>query len=387
MNCAGSVDAAKGAPDDESIYAAEGTAAHYLSELARKENKRCVGWLGVKFKVGKYAFTVDEDMAASAQEFVDWCEEDSDGVPLVEQRIGYSEWFAASTIEKYGAAFGTLDDARLNDAIVHIKDFKHGKGVQEFAEWNTQLLLQALGVLNDFGHLYDIKGFKLSICQPRLDHKDSWECSTESLLNWAEGLKADGAAIEAGTQFKAGAWCRFCRIRKTCAVRANSAIQVMLDEGEFEDLDAPALEMEAMRARNGLQHISTARLAEIYPMLDIMKAWIKDVESLIVFKLISNEVVGDLKLVEGRSNRKWLSTPEKLAQKIADAGVEPYEPQKLKSVAVVEGEVGKKAFAAAFAKDADWQKPKGKPKLVPGDDRRTAMTTTTLEEFENLDAD
>src|SRR5271155_4888292 len=91
MHCPGSVNASHGVTEDESQYAAEGTAAHYLSELARRQGLPAKGWIGHKFKVGKFTFEVDEEMADSAQAFVDWVSEQP-GMALTEQRIDYSEF-------------------------------------------------------------------------------------------------------------------------------------------------------------------------------------------------------------------------------------------------------------------------------------------------------
>lgn len=390
VNCSGSMQASKGAPDDESIYAAEGTAAHYLSELARKHGQPCIDWLGHKFKVGKYIFEVDEEMADSAQAFVDWCAE-SPGVPLTEQRINYSAYFPPEAIKEFGEAFGTLDDARLNHDIVAIKDFKHGKGVQEWASENIQLKLQALGVLEDFGYLYDIKGFNLGICQPRLNHFDTWDISVEALVVWAkETLPGWAARAALGIDFKAGDWCRFCRIRRKCAVRANTGAQLMLDEGEFEDLDN--LEVNALRARNAGHMITTQQLAKILPALDIFKAWIKDMEKRAISELLAGDAVmrESWKLVEGRSNRRWKASDEVVVEVAIAHKIDPYKPSKLKSVAEIEKEIGKKVFNALLADEAEEgrvlvEKPQGKPKLAPVSDRREEITGQSLVEFDNLD--
>jgi len=383
INCSGSMKASKGAPDDESIYAAEGTAAHYLSELGRKHKLPCTDWLGHIFKVGKYSFTVDEEMADSAQAFNDWCAE-SPGEPLTEQRIGYNPYFSPEAIEEFGEAFGTLDDARLNDAIVAIKDFKHGKGVQEWAADNSQLKLQALGVLEDFGYLYDIKGFNLGICQPRLKHYDTWDISVEDLVAWAKETVPgwEQRAME-GTQFAAGDWCKFCRIRRKCAVRANQNTQLMLQEGEFEDLDQ--LETHALRAQNRLQFVTNEQIAKIVPALDDFLKWIKDVKTRAILGLMNKETgYESLKLVESRSNRKVIDEV-KFAEKLSTLEVDPYKPREVISVAVAEKTLGKKEFDRRFKKDEDWTKPTGKPKLVPVGDKRPAITNANLNDFDNLD--
>jgi uncharacterized protein DUF2800 len=383
INCPGSVNASKGASDDESQYAAEGTAAHYLSEISRKSNLPAADWLGHTFVVGKYKFTVDAEFADSVQAFVDWCAE-QDGEPLTEQRIDYSQFMPPDFIKKYGPTFGTLDDARMKSKVCHITDFKHGKGVQEWAQENTQLKLQALGVWCDFNYLYDFEGFQLQISQPRLNHFDSWYISAPDLLEWAKNLIGYANAIDLGIDFKAGAWCRFCRIRKKCAVRANAGIQLMLEQGEFEDLEQ--LETHALRARNAGHMISTEQLVKILPVLDVFKAWIKDMERRAIAELIAGDKVlrEHFKLVEGRSNRKWKGDQEKIvAIARGECAAEPFEKPALKSVSVLEKEIGKKEFAEKLGDYVS--KPPGKPKLAPADDNRPAITTTALEEFDNLE--
>ena len=383
-NCPGSVEATRNAKDNESVFAAEGTAAHYLSELMRKESRAAIEYMGCVIKTGEYSFTVDEEMAASAQAFVDWCLEEP-GTPLTEQRINYSRFFPPEVIAKYGEAFGTLDDARLNDDIVALTDFKHGKGVQEWAEENTQLMSQALGVLEDFGHLYDIKGFKLRICQPRLGHFDEWEISTTDLLSWALTLTFHGDAILRGARFRAGDWCKFCRIRATCAVRANSVTQLMLEPGEFEDLTQ--LETHALRATNRLQHLTDEQVALILPALDQFKAWIKDLEKRVMTTLMGGGKIGDWKLVQGRAApRKFLDAAQ-AALKLKSLEIEPYKPQELITVADAEKQLGKKEFARRFKEGEDFVKPPGKPKLAPGDDKRPAITLDSMVEFEDLTED
>lgn len=381
INCSGSVKASFGAPDDESVYAAEGTAAHYLSELARKHGLPCIDWLDHVFVVGKHKFTVDDEMADSAQAFVDWCAQ-SPGTPLTEQRIDYSAYFPKAAIEAFGPAFGTLDDARLNDAIVAIKDFKHGKGVQEWAKDNSQLKLQALGVLEDFGYLYDIQGFELGICQPRLNHFDTWEISVDDLVKWAkETIPGWAERAMEGAQFKAGDWCKFCRIRKKCAVRANAGMSLMLEQSEFEDLDQ--LEVHALRGMNAAQFITSEQLAKILPALDTFSKWIADMKVRAVLELNAGVKLDGWKLVEGRSNRKWRN-PEGAVAIMMNKGMNPHQEPTVRTVAEVEKALGKKQFVELLGGFVE--KPPGKPKLAPADDKRQAITGISIEDFDDLDA-
>lgn len=56
------------------------------------------------------------------------------------------------------------------DDVLQVIDFKYGKGVTVSAEHNPQMMLYALGALNLYGYLYDIKTVKTAIVQPRLDN-------------------------------------------------------------------------------------------------------------------------------------------------------------------------------------------------------------------------
>jgi len=388
MHCPGSVHASKDTPDDESEYAAEGTAAHYLSELVRNTGRPSTDWMGNVFVVDKYKFKINEEFTDSVDEFVDWCAESPSELTLVEQRIDYSKWMPRGVIDQFGKTFGTLDDARIADHWCTITDFKHGKGVQEFAKWNTQLLLQALGVYEDYDWSHEIQHFILRISQPRLGHKDEWTIHTSQLLEWAKKTIPGWAEkVLLGADFEAGTWCQFCRIRKKCAVRQNSAIQLVLGDGAFENLDAQELENSVVAAKVELPELSPERRKAILPLLPMLKAWIKEFEKDSVARLIAGEDLGGWKLVEGRSNRVYAADEDVIYEVLVDAGVEPYE-KKLMSPSKAEKAMGKKKFAEVMfpeGKDLLVKKPKGKPRLAPPTDPKPAITTTAALEFDNLE--
>jgi hypothetical protein len=384
MHCAGSVHASKDAPDDESTYAAEGTAAHYLSELVRKTGRPPEEWMGNIFVVGKHKFKIDEEFCDSVTEFVEWCAAVPSDVTLIEQRIDYSAHAPRAILDTFGKTFGTLDDARIKDHWCTITDFKHGKGVQEFAKDNTQLMLQALGVYEDYDWAHEINAFVLRISQPRLGHKDEWTIHTSQLLEWAKFyLPGYWERVLLGADFEAGTWCQFCRIRRTCAVRQNSSIQLVLGEGTFENLDAKELEQSVVAAKIELPAITTERRKAILPLLPMLKAWIKEFEKDTVAKLIAGEDLGGWKLVEGRSNRQW-SDEDRAYEVLVDAGVEPWE-KKLLSPSKAEKAMGKKAFKEL--PEGLVKKPPGKPRLAPPTDPKPAITTTAALEFDNLEDD
>lgn len=359
MNCTASVGYTKGMADTESIFAAEGTAAHELSEWARLESKPCKKYIGRKITVGEFEFEVDQPMAEYVQQFVDYCEQ-WPGEAFIESRVHYTAWVPDG--------WGTADDIRIveDEQLCRLTDLKYGKGIQVYAKHNTQLMLYALGVLQDYGHIYDIKKFVLVIHQPRLNHVDEWEVTVKDLLNWAAEIVRPKAAeaLSGEGKFLAGSWCRFCPGKDVCKERANQYID---DFEELTDVDS----------------ISYPELAEILAKVPEIKAWCADIEKRALSAVQRGEPVGDYKLVAGRSRRDWkdAGAAEKALRKVSKLKVADILPQKLVSPAQAEKLLGRKHPILEEHVNVI----QGSPVLVPGSDKRPPLQAVASEEFDSLD--
>ena len=369
MNCPGSVLATQGLPDSESFFAAEGTAAHTVSEWCRALNVRASQFHGRTLVVGAHEIAVDQDMVDSVQTFVDYVNE-FPGEAWYEARVCYDEWVPGG--------FGTADDIRISDGLCVVTDFKHGKGVQVYAENNAQLKMYALGVYQQYRHLYEIKTFALNICQPRLDHIDAWEISAEALVAWAdEQVKPAAAkAICAGAPFSAGAWCKFCKLKYSCETRDRWAVTQMV--GEFENLEAGVQKIET----GSVVASSTALLPRILGVLAGVRAWCDDKEHQAIALLQQGLEVGGWKMVEGRSQRQWAFPEAEMTPVLRTAGLsdEQIFTRKLNGPAKIEKLLGKKNRLLA----THVTKPPGKPKLASPDDPRPPLTIDVLKEFSDL---
>lgn len=63
----------------------------------------------------------------------------------------------------------------IGGGVLHIIDFKYGKGVPVSAEGNPQLSLYALGAYEAYKILYPIERIELHIVQPRIsDEPSEW---------------------------------------------------------------------------------------------------------------------------------------------------------------------------------------------------------------------
>jgi hypothetical protein len=367
IHCEGSVLLTRGMKSPDTIYSAHGTAAHTVSEWCRVENKHASHYLGRVLKVGAFEFTVDDEMVAAVDAFVSYVEQ-FPGVPLYEVRVHYDEFVPGG--------FGTLDDARLQDRVARVTDFKFGTGVQVSAQDNAQLKLYAAGLRQDFGWLWDFERFILAVHQPRLDHIDEFEIKTTELMEWMRDVVAPAAERAAlpGAPLKAGSHCQFCPAKRVCKVRADFVLQTVA--GEFGDLDAP----------QNLALLTNDEVAKILPNLDIVRKWCKDVEAHALGELARGQPVGDWKVVEGRSNRAYSASEGEIARTLEPLlGGELWNPPTLKSPAQVETLLGGKAKAKDVLAPIV-HKPKGKPTLVPGSDRRPEMVIDVTADFGDLDA-
>ena len=372
ISCPGSVLLTSDMPDHSSEYAIEGTAAHTLSEWCRNEQMPASHYLGQEIRVrtedGNRNVRVDQEMVTNVQEFVDYVQQFG-GESFSEMRVSYDNWIPGG--------FGTADDIRIEDNICRVTDLKYGKGVQVFAEDNPQNMLYALGVVQELDYLYDFDRFILTIHQPRLNHVDEWEISLDALVQWAEEVAAPAAALalKPGAPFKAGDWCKFCKARTTCKTRAKAVLETVLDE--FEDLDHIE-DSEVLESAT----LTNDQMAHVLPKVAMIKAWVTDLEDRAVSELLAGHQVGDFKLVEGRSSRVWANEAiAEVALRESKLEEDQIFVKKLITAPAAEKILGKTHPVML----QHVIKPRGKPTLVAGSDKRKPYEAVSANEFEILD--
>lgn len=342
-------------PDEGSPYAQEGTDAHALCEyLVLKA-------LGRKARDPTEDLTYfDQEMQSAAEGYRDFVMEhvseakqrSPDVEVYVEQRLDFSRWVPD--------AFGTGDCVIVADGLVHIIDFKYGLGVLvsasgEDGTGNTQLKCYALGAVDAFDFLYDIREIKLSIYQPHRENVDTFTLTKKELLSWADNVLVPvaQAAMAGQGEFRAGDHCRFCKAKATCRARADYSME--LARYDFED---PAT-------------LDSDEIADILPKIDSLISWAQDVKDYALGQALSGTKYHGFKVVEGRSVRKYTDEAAVVAA-VAKAGFDPYE-KKLRGATSMTRELGKKRFDEILGELV--YKPAGKPVLVAESDKRPEMNT------------
>ncbi len=204
----------------------------------------------------------------------------------------------------------------------------------------------------------------MTIFQPRKSNVSVYEMGKANLLEWADTDLTQKAklAYEGQGDFHCGEWCRFCKAKAKCRERTEA--NMALARYEFQN---PAL-------------LEDEEIANILGKVDALTAWASDVKEYALQQAISGKDWTGWKLVEGRSNRKYINDAV-VAATVEGAGFDPYE-RKVLGITAMQKLLGKSRFEELLAPYIE--KPQGKPTLVPESDKRPAMNTAKndfMEEF------
>lgn len=395
LHCPPSVRLQEGFPNESSVYAAEGTFAHKVCEYkVRKYPHERVK----RPQSAEYGTEEIEQITDVYAEFVisiieKMKENGCEPLAFVEERVNYSH-IAPS-------GFGTADMLIIGKdengkGLLHIVDFKAGKGIFVDADHNSQMMLYALGGLAAYGFLYDIEIVRMSIIQPRLDNISTCEMTVTKLEEWGESIKPIAKlAYEGKGDQNPGDWCRFCRAKPVCKACADEALALChedfldLDAGAFSadeeesDMTAPyeADTQTAVFKQPGL--IPLSELAEILPTLNRISSWIDAVFAFVSSEAINHGIpIPGYKVVEGRSKRVFTDTKAVVDTAVQNGYTDLYK-QSLITLTEFEKMMGKKKFNELLGKFV--AKPPGKLALVPESDPREPVDfTTPSQEFSVL---
>lgn len=163
LNCTPSARLEQNFPNESSVHAEEGTAAHALGEykLRKYLHER------VKRPTSEYE---DEEMEANtdiyAEFIISTVERIKETCPhplvMVEERLDYSYLVPSG--------FGTGDCVIIADGTLYVMDYKNGKGVFVNCDHNPQMMLYALGAYHAYGYR---------------------QCCTQAVFHHGNGREAD----------------------------------------------------------------------------------------------------------------------------------------------------------------------------------------------------
>lgn len=359
LNCPGSVDAEKGYKDSGSIHALEGTRAHDLAELCFDNDCFADEYLGSELDGG----VIDDDMVHHINGYISYVREMCKGADHfdVEQRLDFSR------IVPNG--FGTSDVVAIKGNQLIIIDLKYGKGIEVSAEDNPQLMLYALGALDEYDWLTDIDEVVMCIYQPRKNNVSEFSMTAAELDLFGEFVAERAKlALSGNAPREPGeTQCQWCKAKATCPALHEYTQQVI--GAEFDDLDA----------MDNPDAIPVTSLKLILDNKKLIEGYLSAVEKHAMSLAEENKLPG-YKLVEGRSQRRWKD--EQIAVKVLSEQYDDSDLYERKFVSPAKAEklLGKKGKEQL---NDLVEKPRGKPTLAPESDKRKPIGDCS-DDFENI---
>ena len=378
--------------------AAYGTVGHSVAEQWLVSGERPSHLIGTSVTIAEgdnqFVIEIDESMLDYVQMYTDWCIY-LPGNHFVETRVDFSD------LTPLKRQTGTADHAACTPGHLCISDLKMGKGVQVFAENNTQLVLYAYGFFRKYDCLFEFETITMRIAQPRLDHFDEWTITREELLTWADKLKtaAYRAWCKDAERVPSEKGCKWCRIKGECA--AHALFVERLIDGAFDNLDGAIsaddmgqlmqkLDDGSFELRPvGIGSLTVAQKATIVKYRKMVESWFAEIYSDLETRCINGETVPGYKLVAGKSNRVFTNNDD-AAMLLSELGLaeDAIHPRGMITITAAESEllkVGHKRKELPDLLRPVVRKPQGKPSMAVESDRRPAIAATINDTFDNLD--
>lgn len=394
MRCPRSLIAGHLAGDRPTVYAAEGSIAHWLAEdwLLNGNPYRHLG--SVHTKDG-FDIEITEEMISYVEEYVALVST-MPGNHYVEVKVDLSAYTPVPS-------FGTSDHISAEWQKLRVKDLKYGK-VWVDAEDNEQGQAYALGAFVELDWLYDFQEIEIQICQPRRDNFDTWTISRADLLAFGERYRdAAYKAWDPDAPYNPDpVACEYCPARFDCP--ALAAVNLKIAKASFDDLDdlemSPAkavavIEQEMISGMPELppySQVPVEQLARIYPWRPVIEKYFREMYDYLLHRLEMDIEVPGQKLGMGRAgNRAW--TDPKAARKmmrgrgIADIDmwdqkfISPAQASTLLKVSLGGTKKANDARIAPFV-----YQPPGKLTMIPEGDKREAIPSAVSAFDEDTDA-
>lgn len=367
IGCPGSANMERDIPSQSSSYADEGTAAHELGENCLRKGDMPEDYRGEVIHVHKDGgepreFVVDGDMISAVETHVDHCR------PLMGRHMIEHKFELPFLGE---GEKGTSDFTALHNKILHVVDYKHGKGETVEAIGNIQGLCYGLGAAKEFQH-DDWHTLRITIVQPRAYHDDgpvrSWDVPRSELFDYMLNFAAAAKATEdPNAPLKVGKWCRFCKAKVNCPAQLKFAQDTLeMDFAEPTSKPVPP------------QLLSDERILDlVFNKIKLIEQWCQTLKDYAQKKAEAGEPIKGSKLVYTRAVRMWKDKDQ--AEKVLHEkfGEQIYEKEFV-TAPKFEKIIGKKAF-----KDVDFlvDKISTGVTLVPESDPRESARNTVENEF------
>jgi len=358
LECPGSYAASKGIVTKPSEAALEGTRAHEWSEKLREacstDDPNDYAQLLAKLE------NENEEMAFHVDNYIDFL--DSLKHKFHSPKFSEYQEYLENRVQFTEHIWGTLDYGctrrNISKTQAIIVDFKYGRGVYVDVEKNPQLIIYLIGLEDYIGVRFD-KAW-IYIYQPRVPKDKPYEVAVltrADIDDWrliikdAESICIDMEAGVTPIKFNAGDHCQFCPAQPQCPT-----FKAYTQAGNLKILD----NVESLPA---VERIPLESLIELHKKKKQIEHFLENVDHFLLMRGINKQDIGDLKIVEGRSVRRWNEDESEVAQGLKELGVQPWK-KKLITIGEAEKILGKNQINHLTTK------PPGKLQLASPEDSR-----------------
>lgn len=150
-----------------------------------------------------------------------------------------------------------------------------------------------------------------------------------------------------------------------------------------ESLDT-IIERFRMAGIPAVSYLNKEQIVKLLAIKDSIVQFFKALEDFALESALAGERYDGFKLVEGRALRKWINPDEAVATAVKAGYPEAlfYKPREVLSVSDFEKVMGKKDFRNVMG--GTYEKPQGKPTLVPESDKRPEMKLGAESDFAEI---
>lgn len=398
MNCPGCIKLCEKVPKPPSTdFADEGTAAHALGELALSSQNPIdvfANFSGSEILIDKETektWPVDEEMIEHIRGYVEYVKDIKRSTALKKELIPsmyVEERFDLSWL--YPGVFGSNDCCVYlpREKTLHVIDLKYGKGIRVEPEWNSQLMIYALGAVEfmwkeqvkktkDELQVKDVvKNIVITIVQPRnLDGDEdtgirTWDIDVEDLFFWGHNVfrPAAVATENADAMLAVGEHCRFCPAIAICPEQAKNALAVAKTDFDNAKLPHP-------------EDLTPEELLKVLNISAVIANWTKGVKEYIHQNMEAGVEYPGWKLVKSRSNRKWTDEEHTLEVLEELVGEEAFT-KKILSPKQAEELLKKNNISPEATIAGLYFKPDTGTAIAKDSDRRKAIVSSIVGDFE-----
>lgn len=343
--------------DTDTAYAKEGTQAHKLAEMVLTGKTPRQDLENVPNEINDAVLAYVGYVENLYKELK---EKDMNAVKEHEVKVNFAKYVPEG--------FGTADTVLISEGVMHVIDFKYGQGVKVNAPSNDQLRCYAIGALEEYDYIFDIKTVVVHIIQPRLDNYSTEIINAEDLKDWAKALKKLAEVAFSGNgEAYPGDHCQFCKVRSLCKARANRLNELTEVGADFKLL-------------------SDEDIVKLWPMLDDTEKFIKNIKQYVLDEMLKGHKINGLKLIEGRSLSRYANELA-VSKALIDNGYdEPlFTKKSLIGLTEMKKLLGAKKYRELLEGNGLIIKPQGAPKVALADDPgKEYVLDVTDDEFEVL---